>query len=99
MALFDEIKVSDELLAPLGAKGAIYQTQSMKYPYLDKYRISPDARLERQDAVTGEWSDVIHHGDVEFYSSKGDDFRRYIARFTEGRLVRIWRVDARQRGE
>jgi hypothetical protein len=39
-------------------------------------------------------TEVPFHGDIRFYGDmKGNVFRDYIARFTEGKLTRIWYED------
>ena len=98
MAIFDDIYVPDDFLAVLGVEGGAFQTQSLPFPYLNRYRIAVDGRLEERKGENEEWSVVDFHGDVTFYRIGNNGWEEYVARFTEGKLTWIRRKQAAQSG-
>lgn len=101
MGMFDYVMVEMPLPEPAPPAGTEFQTKTFD-PLFDRYIIKPDGRLlrRRKDVLDGGWVlgpeiEVPYHGDLEFYAydrATGESWD-YVARFTEGRCVRIWAAE------
>ena len=104
MGLFDDIKC--EFPLPDECKETNFQTKDFPDPYLDKYVITKEGKLAKRtfSGVGDEWhhdkdEPMEFHGILNFYTYTGSheagDFKwwEYAAKFTDGKLVSITRVD------
>jgi hypothetical protein len=101
MGMFDTLKCEYPLPDKIVQKDS-FQTKSLEC-LLDNYTISKRGKLvlhrQRHNETSVKEFTIDFHGDLRFYTSKGswekDNYERfeYIARFTEGNLQWIKRVD------
>lgn len=66
MGLYDDVWLADEISLPDGYEGRAFQTKDFDDPYLDKYRITADGRLERLDFDLEPTGEKVNYGGVEF---------------------------------
>jgi hypothetical protein len=104
MGMFDEVIC--ELPLPDGWEHPVFQTKDFDEPYLDKYVIRADGRLIRKkpwyESDIKNDTDTNCHGLLRFYSYEGDAndatpigdrWHEYEAKFTDGNLVKIEKVE------
>jgi len=93
MGMFDQLECKRPL-PDLGiVDGAPWQTKDF-FCEMATLTITDDGRLLRAGGLfnNSPQVEVNYHGDLCFYSDRDGVWFEYVARFTEGRLSRIWRV-------
>lgn len=108
MGMFDYIKINPAKLPTAIPEGMGYgwQTKDTPEQYLATYEITDDDELVllSWDKDTSEYKRNVvladYHGDLCFYTShpKTDEWFEFVARFTEGKLSRIWRINDESEG-
>ena len=103
MGVFDHLRVESPL--PDGQTDILdFQTKNLDC-LLFRYTITADGKLFRDDVEydyemskarglsvvrrTGTKTEIPHHGLIRFYAGSPADWREYVAKFTDGRLVEI----------
>lgn len=106
MGLFDYVKV--EVPLPDGRPAPLdhFQTKQFEMPYMETYTIKADGRLihdkPRYDCdppgATRGQIDTNFHGVLNFYDydTKTGEWREFDAKFTDGELVYIERIEGRE---
>lgn len=99
MGMFNYIKIDRKQL-PVEIPddlGHGWQTKDTPHQYLRVYQITPEGELHllewNGEAYVFEEALDDFHGDIAFYDSASDEWFEFVARFTEGKLTRIWRVE------
>jgi hypothetical protein len=96
MGMFDDVVC--EMPLPDNKPGNRFQTKDFDEPYLEKYTITTDGRLLRDDPwwkrPKGKRSapvDMNFHGVLNFYDFNFEtkEWREFNAKFTDGKLVSI----------
>jgi hypothetical protein len=94
--MFDDVVCEAPL--PDGKPGKHFQTKDFECPYLEKYTITADGRLfrddpwwERKKGADPQPSDMNFHGVLNFYDYNTDteEWREFNAIFTHGQLEKI----------
>lgn len=103
MGMFDYLRIDKAMLPVELPEGFVAQWQTKDTPeqYLETYEITAEGELRRVewngDTEQYEPVEVLgdFHGDLRFYTSHPmtDEWFEFNARFTEGKLSRIWRVN------
>ena len=100
MGMFDYIRVDPAMLPeklPEGLLGG-WQTKDTPEQYLATYEITKAGELHllRWTGKEYAFEEALDdfHGDLTFYTSddRTGEWFEFVARFTEGKLARIWRV-------
>ena len=101
MGMFDTLKCEYPLPDAI-VQNDSFQTKTLEC-LLDDYTITKDGKLiqhrERHYQSSAQDFEIDFHGDLRFYTSKGSreennyEWFEYIARFTDGKLQWIKRVD------
>ncbi len=92
MGMFDDLLCEAPLPeTPAPPNVALFQTKSLPDPRMRTFIIKRDGRLVHL-MDDGEKIEIEHHGDIYFHEldSETNEWWEYVARFTEGRLSRIW---------
>jgi len=96
MGMFDDVICEAPL--PDGKPGKNFQTKDFECPYLEKYTITADGRLLRDDPwwerpkdQPAKPADMNFHGVLNFYgyNTETEEWREFNAKFTDGKLVEI----------
>lgn len=97
MGMFDDVICEAPL--PDGKPGKHFQTKDFEAPYLERYTITAEGRLLRDDPWWGRKegadaappTDMNFHGVLNFYdyNSKTEEWREFNAIFTHGQLEKI----------
>lgn len=103
MGMFDDVVC--EVPLPDGKPGKYFQTKDFAAPYLEKYTITAEGRLFRDDpwwqrekgVAPAPPTDMDFHGVLNFYDydDKMDAWREFNAIFTHGQLEKIQDVSRR----
>lgn len=103
MGMFDDVVC--EVPLPDGKSGKHFQTKDFEPAYLEKYTITADGRLirddpwwERPEGQPAKQMDMDFHGVLNFYDYNTDtkERREFNAKFTDGKLAGIEAVTDHQ---
>jgi hypothetical protein len=96
MGMYDIVKVLPEILpiselerTKIAAEKTEWQTKDFD-KCLTNLEITPDGRLT--ETIQDESIDLDFHGIFEFHSSVGNQWYSFLAKYTDGKLVKIIKI-------
>ena len=99
MGMYDIVKVLPEILPvselermKIAAEETEWQTKDFD-KCLTNLEINPDGRLT--EIIQDESIDLDFHGIFEFHSSVGNQWYSFLAKYTDGKLVKIVKISER----
>lgn len=101
MGMYDHIRFEGQLPDGTSGEGREFQSKDLQC-FLFRYTITGDGRLLEsqwqsrypEPALWSAPTPVEHTGDVEFYDEHQGRWRRYVAKFHQGKMVALGLDDA-----